>query len=68
MNPSTLEIAATVCFAIALIHTFSVDIFQRLAARHRQGSPGENFFHLLGEVEVVLGFLGAVYLAILAIF
>lgn len=68
MKPSLLEISATICFAIALIHTFSVDIFQRLASRYREGSPGENIFHLLGEIEVVFGLWAAIYLVILSAF
>lgn len=46
---------ATLFFALAVLHTFSVKYFQELAHRFPEGSAGENFFHLLGEVEVVFG-------------
>ncbi len=60
---SSIEIAATVCFAIGILHTFSVNLFQSLAHKYPEGSVGENFFHLLGEVEVVFGLWAAVLLA-----
>lgn len=58
-----IEIFATICFGLALIHTFSVKIFQHLALRYPEGSVGENFFHLLGEIEVVFGLWSSVFLA-----
>jgi Na+/H+ antiporter NhaD/arsenite permease-like protein len=61
----TLNIAdyiATACFAFAIIHTFMVKQFQHLALRFQSGSVGENFFHLLGEVEIVFGIWAGVYL------
>jgi hypothetical protein len=64
MNPTSLEIAATVLFAIALAHTFSVKLFQSWAARYPEGSVQENVFHLLGEIEVVFGLWAAVYVAL----
>lgn len=62
MNPSFIEIIGTVCFALAVLHTFSAHIFQKMAHKYREGSIGENFFHLLGEVEVVFGIWSAVFL------
>jgi hypothetical protein len=53
MNPTTVQIAAAVLFALALLHTFSTSIFVRLARRYPRH---EGSFHLLGEVEVVFGF------------
>ena len=53
MNPTTVQIAAAVLFALALVHTFSTSIFVRLARRYPRH---EGSFHLLGEVEVVFGF------------
>ncbi len=58
----TTEIVATICFAIAILHTFLVKYIQGLSHRFPDGSVGENFFHLLGEVEVVFGIWGAVFL------
>ena len=63
---SLTEIAATVCFGLAIIHTFSVKFFAILAHRYPEGSAGENFFHLLGEVEVVFGLWAAAFLLFLA--
>jgi len=55
MKPTTVEFVATLIFALAAIHTLSASFFNRLASKYRAGSMGENFFHLLGEVEVVFG-------------
>lgn len=53
MNPSAVQIAGAVIFAVALVHTFSTAVFERLAHRYPKH---EGTFHLLGEVEVVFGF------------
>ncbi|TDU25591.1 putative Na+/H+ antiporter [Panacagrimonas perspica] len=53
MTATLVQWLAAALFAIALIHTFSTKIFERLAHRHPQH---EGIFHLLGEVEVVFGF------------
>ncbi len=53
MNPTTLQIVAAAIFGIAIVHTFSTKIFERLA--HKYPAHG-GIFHLLGEVEVVFGF------------
>lgn len=52
MSAGTIEIIAAVLFALALAHTFSTRIFERLAHRYPAHS---GLFHLLGEVEVVFG-------------
>lgn len=54
------EIGSTVIFALAVIHTFCSGFFQRLARNYASGSIRENFFHLIGEVEVVFGFWAGV--------
>ncbi len=53
MNPSTVELVGAGLFAIAVLHTFSVKYFEKLA--HRYPSH-EGVFHFLGEVEAVFGF------------
>jgi len=53
MNPSTLQLIATVLFGIAILHTFSTSIFEKLSHKHPNHA---GLFHLLGEVEVVFGF------------
>ncbi|MDR2187551.1 MAG: putative Na+/H+ antiporter [Azonexus sp.] len=60
--PSTLELAATVIFALALVHTFSTRLFARLA--HLQPRHA-GLWHLLAEVEVVFGFWAFVLVAVL---
>lgn len=52
MQVSTLEVLATCLFAIAIIHTFSVSVFARLA--HRNG-PHAGLWHMFAEVEAVFG-------------
>ena len=53
MTPDLMSIVATVLFGVAILHTFSVKVFERLAhARPRHAG----LWHLLGEVEVVFGF------------
>jgi Na+/H+ antiporter NhaD/arsenite permease-like protein len=63
---SYLNIFATVCFALAILHTFLVSRFTRLAARFKPGSVLENTFHLLGEIEVVFGLWAGLFLIGLA--
>jgi hypothetical protein len=55
MNPSSQEILATVLFACAVLHTFCVKRFAKLAHHYPEGSIGENLFHFLAETEVVFG-------------
>lgn len=66
MNPSNIEILATVLFALAILHTFLVKRFETIATRFPEGSVGENVFHLLGEVEVVFGFWAIAFLVAFA--
>lgn len=60
---SSIDLIAAVVFAIALLHTFSVKYFERLAQRSPRHS---GLFHLLGEVEVVFGFWAFVLLGLMA--
>lgn len=62
--PSFLELLATALFAIAIIHTFSVPVFARLANR---GGPHAGLWHLLSEVEAVFGVWACVLLACMAL-
>ncbi|MDP3856894.1 MAG: putative Na+/H+ antiporter [Stagnimonas sp.] len=52
MNPSSLEVLAAVLFGLALVHTFSTRLFERLA--HAQPRHAK-LWHLIGEVEIVFG-------------
>lgn len=60
MTPSNIELAATVIFGLAVLHTFTAARFQRLANRYPAGSVRENLLHLLGEVEIVFGLWAAI--------
>jgi hypothetical protein len=57
-----VQYAATICFALAILHTFSVSYFRKVSHRFPEGSVGENFFHLLGEVEVVFGVWAGIFI------
>lgn len=62
---SFMEYLATALFAIAIVHTFSVPVFARLANR---GGPHAGLWHLLSEVEAVFGVWACVLLACMALF
>lgn len=53
MQPTVIEAVAAAIFAVAILHTFSTVLFDKLARRFPRH---EGVFHLLGEVEVVFGF------------
>ncbi|CAM4204250.1 putative Na+/H+ antiporter [Bordetella muralis] len=62
--PDTIELVATILFAVAVIHTFSVPVFARLA--HRNG-PHAGVWHLLSEVEAVFGVWAFVLIVCMAL-
>jgi hypothetical protein len=51
--PTLIEGIGAGLFALAILHTFSVKYFERLA---RLRPAHEGLWHLLGEIEVVFGF------------
>ncbi|NMG15992.1 putative Na+/H+ antiporter [Aromatoleum bremense] len=51
--PTLIQFVATALFAVAILHTFSTRIFERLA--HTRPTHA-GIWHLLGEIEVVFGF------------
>lgn len=57
-----ISYGASLFFALAVLHTFSVKFFQEIAHKYPDGSAGENFFHLLGEVEVVFGIWAGIFI------
>lgn len=63
MNPSSIEILATVLLVLAVLHSFAVSRFARWAHRFPSGSIAENAFHFLAETEIVFGLWGAVLFA-----
>ena len=60
----SIEIVATILFALALIHTFAAKSFERLSHRYPAHA---GVFHLLGEVEVVFGFWALVLVVAMAL-
>lgn len=64
MNPSIIEISATVIFALAVLHTFVVGKFAKMAHHYPEGSIGENFFHFMAEVEAVFGMWAVLFILI----
>jgi hypothetical protein len=64
MNPTVLELAATIIFALAVLHTFVVSKFAEIAHHYPEGSMGENFFHFMAEVEAVFGIWAVVYIGV----
>ncbi len=64
MNPTVIQLSATIIFAIAILHTFLVSKFAHIAHKYPEGSMGENFFHFMAEVEAVFGMWAAVFLCI----
>lgn len=66
MNPSIVEVGATVIFGLAILHTFLVSKFSEMAHHYPEGSMGENIFHFLAEVEAVFGIWAAAFLIFMA--
>jgi hypothetical protein len=60
----SIELIAAGLFAIALLHTFSAKLFERLSHRYPRHA---GLFHLLGEVEVVFGFWAIVLVMVMAL-
>ena len=68
MNPSPIELLATVLFGLAVLHTFCVKRFAHWAHQYPPGSVTENFLHFLAETEVVFGlWAAALFLGIAAL-
>ncbi len=62
-HPTSIELIATVLFALAILHTFFCSRFQQFGDRFPEGSVAENVLHLLGEVEVVFGVWAGLFIA-----
>ncbi len=60
----TRELIATIIFALAVVHTFVVKIFQDKAHHCPTGSMSYHMYHFLGEVECVFGMWAGVFIAI----
>lgn len=66
MNPSFIEVSATIIFLLAVTHTFFVNQFAKIASRYPEGSIKENFFHYMAEIEAVFGIWSGLFLLIIA--
>lgn len=64
MNPSIIELSASIIFGLAVLHTFLVSKFAKIAHHYPEGSMGENFFHFMAEVEAVFGMWAVPFLII----
>lgn len=62
MQPTTIQLVATIIFALAILHTFLVSKFAKIAHHYPEGSMGENFWHFMAEVEAVFGMWAAVFM------
>lgn len=62
IEESLIKYIATTCFALAVLHTFFVKFFHTLSHKFQEGSVAKNLFHLLGEIEVVFGIWGGVFI------
>jgi hypothetical protein len=63
VHPTTIQIIGAVLFFLAIAHTFSTKLFERLA--HTQPKHA-GAWHLLGEVEAVFGFWALVLVVFIA--
>jgi hypothetical protein len=68
MNPTPVEILASILFGIAVIHTFCVKRFATWAHHSEAGSVRQHLLHFLAETEVVFGlWAAALFLGIAAV-
>lgn len=65
MQPQTIEILATVVFAVAVLHTFAAKQLERLSHRLPRHA---GLLHLLAEVEVVFGFWAIVLMTVVSVY
>jgi hypothetical protein len=59
-----MKYVAAAVFAVAVVHTFSAKLFNNFARRFKPGSVAENFFHFLGEIEIIFGLWASILIAI----
>ncbi len=56
-----IHLFAAICFALAIVHTFSTKYFEALSKIHRL-SNYSGILHLLGEIEVVFGLWAMIFI------
>ncbi|MDR3213324.1 MAG: putative Na+/H+ antiporter [Azoarcus sp.] len=64
MTPTTIQAIGAALFAIAILHTFSVGFFSRLAEKHPAHA---GLLELFAEVEFVFGFWAGILLLFVAL-
>lgn len=57
----SIEILGTILFALAILHTFAANFIREFSHRYRTGSVAYNFFHTLGEIEIIFGLWAALF-------
>jgi hypothetical protein len=67
MNPSLIEVGATVIFVLAILHTFMVGKIAEIGHHFPEHSMRSHLFHFLAEVEAVFGMWAAIFLGYMAI-
>ena len=69
MDSPAFQYTATIAFALAILHTFSVGVFKKWSRRFPEDSIQGDFLHLISEVEVVFGLWASIFfLALIALF
>ena len=68
MHPTLLQSTATIVLVLAVLHTFATRSIQHFSHRFPKDSPWRQFFHLLGEVELVFGLWSGVLIALICLF
>jgi Putative Na+/H+ antiporter len=64
MNFTPTELGASIIFAIAVLHTFCVAYFEKLASKSIKHA---GLWHLLGEVEIVFGFWAGILIIFMSL-
>lgn len=64
MNFTSIELGASIIFAIAVLHTFCTGYFESLAKKSPRHA---GLWHLLGEVEIVFGFWAAILIIFMSV-
>ncbi|MBP9674629.1 MAG: putative Na+/H+ antiporter [Bacteriovoracaceae bacterium] len=67
LQPTFLEFIGTLFLGLAVLHTFLAKKISSLAHGYPEGSVGENFFHFLGEVEVIFGLWAGLFVALIMV-
>lgn len=67
MMMSKLELAGTVCMAMAVLHTFFAGFLRKISHRYPKNSLGEVSLHLASEVEVIFALWAVLFLLVFAL-